>query len=75
MIDALDGPCRTRRRKVLASAAAVARQGADATAYDARRSWALDLCVVSQPQGVPHPGAVAVAPVLEGLAYGMTQKP
>jgi dihydroxyacetone kinase len=53
----------------LGAAAALARQGADATAYMTRAGAGRSTYVSSANlKGVPDPGALAVARLLEGLA-------
>jgi hypothetical protein len=55
--------------KSLGAAAALARQGADATAYMTRAGAGRSTYVSSANlKGVPDPGALAVARLLEGLA-------
>ena len=70
MIDALEPALAALASgKSLAKAATVARQGADATAYMTRAGAGRSTYVSSANlKGVPDPGAVAVARLLEGLA-------
>ncbi len=69
MIDALEPALGALASgKSLANAASAARQGADATAYMTRAGAGRSTYVSSANlKGVPDPGAVAVARLLEGL--------
>jgi dihydroxyacetone kinase len=70
MIDALEPALAALASgKSLAKAAAIAREGADATATMTRAGAGRSTYVSSASlKGVPDPGAVAVARMLEGLA-------